>query len=101
MYKNQLDKEEVLITGCCGRLGSALAEKLLKLLFNGCKVLIGDINKNNHIKLNKKHNSSNLEIFAVDLILKKLLNFKKYALEDMHDDFHLKIERILKNAKNI
>jgi len=68
MYKNQLDKEVVLITGGCGRIGAALAEKLL---VSGCKVLLGDINKNNLIKLNKKLNSSNLGIFAGDLTTKK------------------------------
>jgi NAD(P)-dependent dehydrogenase (short-subunit alcohol dehydrogenase family) len=68
MYKNQLDQEVVLITGGCGRIGSALAEQLL---LKGYRVLIGDINKNNLIKLNKKLNSSNLEIFVGDLTLKK------------------------------
>jgi short-subunit dehydrogenase len=68
MYKNHLDNEVVLITGGCGRIGSALAEKLL---LSGCKVLIGDINKNNLIKLYKKLNSSNLGIFAGDLTTKK------------------------------
>lgn len=68
MYKNLLDKEVVLITGGCGRIGSALAEKLL---LSGYKVLIGDINKNKLFKLNKKLNSSNLGIFAGDLTSKK------------------------------
>jgi 3-oxoacyl-[acyl-carrier protein] reductase len=70
MYKNQLD-EVVLITGGCGRIGSALTEKLL---LNGYKVLIGDINKNNLIKLNKKLNSSNLGIFVGDLTSKKYID---------------------------
>ena len=35
-------KEIVAITGGCGRIGSALAEDLLKI---GYKVLLGDINK--------------------------------------------------------
>lgn len=68
MYKNHLNKEVVLITGGCGRIGSALAEKLL---FEGCKVLIGDLNENNLVKLNKKLNSSNLGIFAGDLTTKR------------------------------
>ena len=68
MYKNHLDKEVVLITGGCGRIGSALTEILL---LSGCKVLIGDINKNNLNKLNKKLNSTNLGIFAGDLTNKK------------------------------
>ena len=70
MYKNQFD-EVVLITGGCGRIGSALAEKLL---LNGYKVLIGDTNKNNLIKLNKKLNTSNLGIFAGDLTSKKYID---------------------------
>jgi NADP-dependent 3-hydroxy acid dehydrogenase YdfG len=76
MYKNQLDKEVVLITGGCGRIGSALAENLL---LNGCKVLIGDINKNNLIKISKKLNSSNLAIFAGDLTTKK--NIDRFIFE--------------------
>ena len=68
MYKNQLNEEVVLITGGCGKIGSVLAETLL---LSGCKVLIGDINQNNLIKLNKKLNSSNLEIFSGDLTSKK------------------------------
>jgi NAD(P)-dependent dehydrogenase (short-subunit alcohol dehydrogenase family) len=71
MYKNHLDKEVVLITGGSGRIGAALAEKLL---LSGYKVLIGDINKKNLIKLNKKFNSSNLEIFAGDLTSKKIID---------------------------
>ena len=71
MYKNQLDEEVVLITGGCGKIGSALAEKLL---LKGYKVLIGDINKNNLIKLNKKLNSPNLEIFVGDLTSKKYID---------------------------
>jgi NAD(P)-dependent dehydrogenase (short-subunit alcohol dehydrogenase family) len=70
MYKNQSD-EVVLITGGCGRIGSALAEKLL---LNGCKVLIGDINKNKLIKLNKKLKTSNLGIFVGDLTSKKYID---------------------------
>jgi NAD(P)-dependent dehydrogenase (short-subunit alcohol dehydrogenase family) len=68
MYKNQLKKEVVLITGGCGRVGSALAKELLE---NGYKVLVGDINKENLIKLEKKLNSSNVEIFFGDLTSKK------------------------------
>jgi NAD(P)-dependent dehydrogenase (short-subunit alcohol dehydrogenase family) len=71
MYKDQSVKKVVLITGGCGRIGSALAEKLL---LNGYKVLIGDINQSNLIKLNKKINSPNLEIFIGDLTTKKYID---------------------------
>jgi NAD(P)-dependent dehydrogenase (short-subunit alcohol dehydrogenase family) len=71
MYKNQLDEKVVLITGGCGRIGSALTEELL---LKGYKVLIGDINKSNLIKLDKKLNSSNLGIFAGDLTSKKYID---------------------------
>ena len=71
MYKKKLGKEVVLITGGCGRIGAALAEKLL---LSGYKVLIGDINKKNLIKLNKKLDSSNLEIFTGDLTSKKKID---------------------------
>jgi NAD(P)-dependent dehydrogenase (short-subunit alcohol dehydrogenase family) len=70
MFKKQLEKV-VLITGGCGRIGSALAEKLL---LNGYKVLIGDINKKKLIKLYKNLNSSNLETFAGDLTSKKYID---------------------------
>ena len=68
MHKNQLDEQVVLITGGCGRIGSALTDELLR---KGYKVIIGDVNKKNLIKLNKKINSSNLGIFVGDLTSKK------------------------------
>ena len=61
-------KEVVAITGGCGRIGSALAEDLLKL---GYKVLLGDINKNKLIKFKNKSKSINIEIFFGDLTIKK------------------------------
>jgi len=70
MSKKESEKV-VLITGGCGRIGSALAEKLL---LNGFKVLIGDITKNNLIKLNKNLNTPNLEIFSGDLTSKKYID---------------------------
>jgi NAD(P)-dependent dehydrogenase (short-subunit alcohol dehydrogenase family) len=70
MSKKKLDGA-VLITGGCGRIGSALTEKLL---LSGYKVLIGDINKNNLIKLHKNLNSPNLEIFTGDLTSKKYID---------------------------
>ena len=41
-------KEVVAITGGCGRIGSALAEDLLKL---GYKVLLGDINQDGFVDI--------------------------------------------------
>lgn len=61
-------KEVVAITGGCGRIGSALAEDLLKL---GYKILLGDIDKNKLIKFKKKSKSPNIEIFFGDLTVKK------------------------------
>jgi|TARA_Y100000310_G_scaffold306603_1_gene347901 NAD(P)-dependent dehydrogenase (short-subunit alcohol dehydrogenase family) len=61
-------KQIVAITGGCGRIGSALAEDLLK---QGYKVLIGDINENKLIKIKKKLKSRNIEIFSGDLTIKK------------------------------
>ena len=61
-------REVIAITGGCGRIGSALAEDLLK---NGYKVLLGDINKAKLVKIKKKLNSQNVEIFIGDLTIKK------------------------------
>ena len=69
MYKSKSDEDVVLITGGAGRIGSALTEKLLH---RGYKVLICDINKKKLIKINKKINSSYLQIFSGDLTKKKI-----------------------------
>ena len=61
-------REVVAITGGCGRIGSALAEDLLKL---GYKVLLGDINKRKLLMFKKKMKSKNIEIFFGDLTVKK------------------------------
>ena len=61
-------KEIVAITGGCGRIGSALAEDLLKI---GYKVLLGDINKKKLTTFKKKIGSKNLEIFSGNLTEKK------------------------------
>ena len=63
-------KEIVAITGGCGRIGSALAEDLLKI---GYKVLLGDINKKKLTTFKKKIRSKNLEIFSGNLTEKKIL----------------------------
>ncbi len=61
-------RKVVVVTGGSGRIGSALAEDLLK---QGYKVLIGDINENKLIKIKKKLKSRNIEIFSGDLTIKK------------------------------
>jgi len=58
----------VVVTGGAGRIGSALAEDLLK---QGYKVLIGDINTKKLIGIKKKLKSKNIEIFSGDLTIKK------------------------------
>ena len=80
-------KEVVAITGGCGRIGSALAEDLLKL---GYKVLLGDINKNKLIKFKNKSKSPNIEIFFGDLTIKKNIDsfitfgLKKFGITFFH-----------------
>jgi len=61
-------KKVVAITGGCGRIGSALAEDLLKL---GYKVLLGDVNKSKLLKIKRKAKSTDIEVFAADLTVKK------------------------------
>ena len=74
MFKKPLE-EVVLITGGCGRIGSALAEKLL---LSGYKVLIGDINKKNLIKRKMNNNFMiflkhlNYKIMNIFLLLDKI-----------------------------
>ena len=64
-------KDIILITGAAGKIGFALAEDLLK---NGNKVLLGDINKKELVKIKSKLNSKNLEIFSSDLTKKKQID---------------------------
>ena len=64
-------KETVLITGGAGRIGSVLAETLIK---NGNKVLLGDINKKKLIKIKNKLGSKNLEIFSSNLTKKRQID---------------------------
>ena len=63
----------VLITGGAGRIGSALAEDLLELDYN---VLLGDINRSKLLKIKKKLNSKNVEIFSGNLTYKS--NIEKF-----------------------
>ena len=57
-------KKTTIITGGAGRIGSTLAADLVK---HGHKVLLGDINNSKLLKIKKKLNSKNIEIFQGDL----------------------------------
>jgi len=78
-------KKNILITGGSGRIGSALANKLVD---EGHKVLLADINISNLKKVKKKLNSKNIEIFQGDLRkaknIDKLIKFgiKKFKYID-------------------
>jgi len=72
-------KKTVIITGGAGTIGSALAVDLIK---NGYKVLLGDINNSKLLKIKKKLNSKNLEIFQGDLTNKNNIDrFIKYGVK--------------------
>ncbi len=74
-------RKVVVVTGGSGRIGSALAEDLLK---QGYKVLIGDINENKLIKIKKKLKSRNIEIFSGDLTIKKNIDsFISFGLKNL------------------
>jgi len=107
---NKIYKQKViLITGGCGRIGSALTEKLI---LSGYKVLIGDNNKNEIIKLTKKINLENLITFVGDLTKKKnidrfislgLKKFKKidgliHCLYPKTQDWGTPFERVRENS---
>ena len=81
-------KKNVIITGGAGRIGSALALDLVK---QGHKVLLGDINKPKLLKIKKKLNSKNVEIFHGDLTTKttliNLLNFVQKNLKIFMQQF--------------
>ena len=71
--------EVVAITGGCGRIGSALAEDLLKLDY---KVLLGDVNKRKLLMFKKKMKSKNIEIFFGDLTVKRNIdNFISFGID--------------------
>ena len=61
----------ILITGGAGRIGSALAGDLI---WRGHKVLLGDINSSRLLKIKKKLNSKNIEIFQGDLTTKNSID---------------------------
>ncbi len=71
-------KKTIIITGGAGRIGSALAADLVK---QGDKVLLGDINKSKLLKIKKKLNSKNIEIFQGDLTTKNNIDkFIKFGV---------------------
>ena len=61
----------IVITGGAGRIGSALAGDLI---WRGHKVLLGDINSSRLLKIKKKLNSKNIEIFQGDLTTKNSID---------------------------
>ena len=72
-------KKTIIITGGAGRIGSALAADLVK---HGHKVLLGDINNSKLLKIKKKLNSKNIEIFQGDLTTKKNIDrFIKFGVK--------------------
>ena len=72
-------KKTIIVTGGAGRIGSALAADLVK---HGHKVLLGDINNSKLLKIKKKLNSKNLEIFQGDLTTKNNIDrFIKFGVK--------------------
>tara|TARA_B100001123_G_scaffold433422_1_gene558118 strand:- start:331 stop:1092 length:762 start_codon:yes stop_codon:yes gene_type:complete len=82
-------KKNVIITGGAGRIGSALALDLVK---QGHKVLLGDINRSKLLKIKKKLNSKNVEIFHGDLTTKtnidKFIKFCTKKSKNIHAAVH-------------
>ena len=72
-------KKTIIITGGAGRIGSTLAVDLIKHDHN---VLLGDINNLKLLKIKKKLNSENIEIFQGDLTTKKNIDrFIKFGVK--------------------
>jgi len=82
-------KKTIIVTGGAGRIGSALAADLVK---QGDKVLLGDINKSKLLKIKKKLNSKNIEIFQGDLTTKnnidKFIKFGVKKFKNIHAAVH-------------
>ena len=82
-------KKTVIVTGGAGRIGSALAADLVK---QGDKVLLGDINKSKLLKIKKKLNSKNIEIFQGDLTTKnnidRFIKFGVKKFKNIHGAVH-------------
>jgi len=72
-------KKTIIVTGGAGRIGSVLAADLIK---HGHKVLLGDINNSKLLKIKKKLNSKNIEIFQGDLTTKNNIDrFIKFGVK--------------------
>jgi NAD(P)-dependent dehydrogenase (short-subunit alcohol dehydrogenase family) len=82
-------KKTIIVTGGAGRIGSALAADLVK---QGDKVLLGDINKSKLLKIKKKLNSKNIEIFQGDLTTKnnidRFIKFGVKKFKNIHAAVH-------------
>ena len=82
-------KKTVIITGGAGTIGSALAVDLIK---NDYKVLLGDINNSKLLKIKKKLNSKNIEIFQGDLTTKnnidRFIKFGVKKFKNIHAAVH-------------
>jgi len=72
-------KKTIIVTGGTGRIGSALTADLVK---HGHQVLLGDINNSKLLKIKKKLNSKNIEIFQGDLTTKNNIDrFIKFGVK--------------------
>lgn len=72
-------KKIIIVTGGAGRIGSALATNLIK---NDYKVILNDIDKSKLLKVYKKINSENIDLYTLDLTKKKnILKFLKLVLK--------------------
>jgi len=82
-------KKTIIVTGGAGRIGSALAADLIKY---GHKVLLGDINNSKLLKIKKKLNSKNIEIFQGDLTTKnnidRFIKFGVKKFKNIHAAVH-------------
>jgi len=82
-------KKTIIVTGGAGRIGSALAADLVK---HGHKVLLGDINNSKLLKIKKKLNSKNIEIFQGNLTTKnnidRFIKFGVTKFKNIHAAVH-------------
>ena len=82
-------KKTIIVTGGAGRIGSALAADLIK---RGHKVLLGDINNSKLLKIKKKLNSKNIEIFQGNLTTKnnidRFIKFGVKKFKNIHAAVH-------------
>ena len=82
-------KKTIIITGGAGRIGSTLAADLIKHDHN---VLLGDINNSKLLKIKKKLNSKNIEIFQGDLTTKnnidRFIKFGVKKFKNIHAAVH-------------